>query len=105
MNCDFSNCDYEPNEFSSEKIRKARKEYRCCECAEPIHRGQKYHFFSGFFDGDFFKARTCIACNNARNAMMPGGFVFGALWESVREVLRFIYDDEEAKQGDFNWLY
>lgn len=73
------------NEFYREATRRARKEYACCECPTPIAAGDLYEYATGKSDGDMFVARTCAECVEIRRAVCCGTWVFGELWESVRE--------------------
>jgi hypothetical protein len=41
----------------------ARKEHTCCECRQPIQKGEKYHRFSGIWDGiGCATYKTCLRC-------------------------------------------
>lgn len=52
----------------SDKIRKARKEYKCCECNKTIKIGDKYHrlFGAAFEDDPKYELFLCLDCNRAK---------------------------------------
>lgn len=54
------------NEFQNETSPKARKEHQCYECGKTILKGEKYHRFSGKFDGEMFSFATCDDCEILR---------------------------------------
>lgn len=85
--CVAMDCDYDSNEFYSEGQRRARKQYKCCECSAPILPGELYQYAVGKSDGDMFTARTCAVCAEIRKAFCCDGWIFGELWESVTEQL------------------
>mgnify|MGYP000453843001 CR=1 FL=1 len=44
MSCE---CDGEAPELFNEKVRKARKQYKCCECYSIIEKREKYILTKG----------------------------------------------------------
>lgn len=42
---------------------KARKIHKCCECRGAIQLGEKYHKFSGVWNGDFDTFKRCLDCH------------------------------------------
>lgn len=40
----------------------ARKEHRCCECAAPIHQGEKYFKVTGKWEGGISTFRQHLLC-------------------------------------------
>lgn len=46
------------------KWHKAMKEYRCCECHEPISPGQRYERIFCVQDGEVQTFKTCEFCAN-----------------------------------------
>ncbi len=75
---------------SSDEIRKARKEHKCCECQRVIKVGEKYHLFKGCWDGEWGRFKTCVACNDLRYDVREGYRddewpAFGELEEWARE--------------------
>ena len=84
MSCTCS-CDYggdaEPCDFISYKFPKARKQYKCYECGEPILSGEQYSLCSAKWNGEIHVMRRCIYCHYIQDSMIC--FVFG----SLRDVL------------------
>jgi hypothetical protein len=73
------------NEFYREEARKARKAYKCCECGSTIKPGDLYEYATGKNDDGFWTAYTCDVCYEIRRALVCGSWVFGQLWEEIRE--------------------
>jgi len=96
MSCCF---DYDPPEFITVKIVKARKQHKCCECGGVIGKGEEYEYISGKWDY-FDQFKTCEKCADLRDSLMgvlcPA---FGDLRESyleyLNEMLAFKYDEEK----------
>ena len=59
-------CDYEPAEFYSSEIRKAKKQYRCEECSGFIIPGEQSEYVAAKWDGQFSQFRTCMRCVDLR---------------------------------------
>jgi hypothetical protein len=53
----------------TERVRTARKSHRCCECDEPIHAGEKYHFLSGVWEGQGDSFKSHVLCDELRQWM------------------------------------
>lgn len=51
-------------EFYNFKEPKAKKEYRCDLCGQTIHKGEKYHRYSGKYDGQMFDEKYHLSCQN-----------------------------------------
>ena len=81
------------NDFYRESIPTARKPYKCCECGDVIPVGSKYQRASGKSEGDVWTAKTCIICADIRKAFVCGSWIFGQLWESIREEMFPIWDE------------
>lgn len=72
--------------WSDVTMVKARKEYRCSECDEPIRVGELHEKFVGGADGEFHSFRTCAFCaseierlaSQGHYVPRPGGFL--ACW-------------------------
>lgn len=73
--------DGEPPEFSREEWRTAAKEHHCVECQESIKKGEKYHVFSGKWDGALKSFKTCEYCAKLRDKAWCDGYngAFGQL--------------------------
>jgi hypothetical protein len=56
-------CDYGESPAAwSAQWRRARKEHRCCACREGIRPGDRYHHFSGVWDGSPGSYKHCARC-------------------------------------------
>ena len=104
--CDCSIEDGDGPEFCHDKIVKARKEHRCCECDEPIKPGQKYEYTAGLWDGYFCVYKTCMTCVRIREDFCPCGWAYGMLQETIMECIGLNYVTGElsgwAKKRDDN---
>ena len=84
-------CDCERPDAYTYHWRLARKEHTCCECPEPIKAGDRYHYFSGVWEGSGMSFKTCAACYYAREeyAETLGPYdcppCFGSLWDEIRQ--------------------
>ena len=65
--------------------RTARKPHRCTECREVIPAGAKYEHTSGCWDYSWSTYKTCLSCVEIRNHFACDGWLFGQLWEDLRE--------------------
>lgn len=63
--CSFGDAEL-PSVYSHAR-RAARIEHRCCECLEPIARGETYEFFTGCWDGKWHAYKTCLFCARERD--------------------------------------
>lgn len=61
--CDFDS-DYRG--FQVERIRKARKPHKCCECHGAVQPGERYERVVGCYEGDFWESVTCARCLDIR---------------------------------------
>ena len=73
------------NDFHSSRTVKARKTHRCCECGREIGVGESHEYVSAKSDGGFYTNRTCAECAEIREAFVCGTWIYGELWESIRE--------------------
>lgn len=76
--------DYGPS-FDCVSTPVARKPHRCCECKETIQPGTRYERFAGKWDGEVRAYVTCLECREIRASLCCDGFIFGDLWEGVRD--------------------
>ena len=79
----YDECD--PAEFYNTRDVKARKDYKCCECGEPILKGTVHNVAVGKWNGELSTYRTCCACEEIRTTFACEGWIFGQLWEDVTE--------------------
>jgi hypothetical protein len=98
MEASFCSCDFDDYpEFFDLKIRKARKEHRCCECSTTIRVGDQYEYVVGKWDGDINDFRTCLICSQIRNDYCAP---YGMLREELWERLEIDYLGEWGKEDD-----
>ncbi len=86
------------SEFSRESTRRARKPYRCGECNDPIAVGESHSYACGKCEGQFFDARTCLACAEIRDVFSCDGWVLSTLWEEIS--LQLFPEWDEMQQID-----
>ena len=104
MESGMCSCDYEPWEWSSIVMPKARKEHTCCECGEPIKPGEVYEYATGSYDGQIDHYKTCVPCTRIRRDFCCG--IMGlreALWEALGYDYvtgESAYEDEEEEEDD-----
>lgn len=55
-------------EFYNSTYPKAKKEYKCDLCDQKIKVGEKYHRYSGKYDGDMFDNKYHLTCQKIINA-------------------------------------
>lgn len=91
-------CSYDGDapEFCSEKTRKARKTYHCCECPASIAIGDTYRLYAGKWD-DFQWYRRCTSCAQIADAMddIHCSWTFSGLLEDAEHAL----DDDEHREA------
>ena len=51
-------------EFYNSTHPKARKQHKCDLCGKIININEKYHRYSGKYDGDMFDDCYCLICEN-----------------------------------------
>lgn len=59
---DLCSCDSYAYPYREERQRKARKEYRCCDCNGKILPGERHWYATGRCEGEWFAARRCDRC-------------------------------------------
>lgn len=74
-----------------DKIIKARKLHKCCECQSNITIGQHYERVIGMCDGHWFSVATCLPCLAIRLRYSPNGWIFGELRDHLEDCLGFDY--------------
>ena len=83
------------NGFESSRVVKARTPHQCCECPKPINPGERYERFVGH-NGTFFTRATCATCLEIRKTFSCGWFLFGELWELMREEMFPVWHEKGA---------
>jgi hypothetical protein len=82
-------CDYDPAEFYSATIRKARKQHKCYECSGSILPGEQFEYVAGRWDGNFDWFKTCSRCVDlrtwVRNNIPCVCWAHGNLHDDLRE--------------------
>lgn len=73
------------------RVRRARKEHRCCECGGKILSGETYNYHSGVWDGQGRSFKVCPECDLLRNELnkdrdFEDTVVFGGLVEDVHDL-------------------
>lgn len=74
--------------FDRYKVRRAAKAHRCDECGRTIERGERYEFFTGLAEEDYwYTNHTCIHCLGAREWLRIecSGWLFEAVFEDLQE--------------------
>ncbi len=90
-NCIYSDFDDGMYPFF-ETTRKARKEWWCCECTDPIHAGDIYEYAKGLYDGVWSEFRTCARCAQVAIDFFRGR-TFGCMAEDFEVAHDFDYRD------------
>lgn len=94
-------CDYSDGpDFWVDTQRIARKNHICCECLSPIEPGEKYHIFTGKWDGKINSYKYCEFCHDVYNVIqyhIDGCICLGSLWEVAVD-----YEPEIVKAGLLN---
>jgi hypothetical protein len=70
-------------EFARDGVSVARKSHRCCECKGAIEAGDRYHWFTGKSNGDFFGLKTCRRCCYDRNRIVEHELAEGCEWHEA----------------------
>lgn len=101
-------CDafLEGPQAQSEKWRRARIEHKCYACREKILPGQRYHYYSGIWDGRPEAYKHCTRCWTMLDALFERSsepvdlrLNCGEVWENPPpEVAELAF----ALPGDFN---
>lgn len=91
--CDCSYADDGPEFYRQERIKAARKQFKCCECYGPIFIGEPYRRLTGKWNGDIGTYRYCHLCDEMRQwaeISMPCfcAYEIGSLHERVREMVQ-----------------
>ncbi len=73
------------------KVRKARKEHKCCECGEIIKSGENYQYASGLYDGNWDHHKTCLFCVAVWRDFFKCGVLHRELQTAFKEYYNFDY--------------
>lgn len=68
-------------------VRKARQTHVCGECRRTIVRGEKYHFYTGKWEGEVVTYKWCLHCQVGVDWLNANcsGWVFGRVLEDLQE--------------------
>jgi hypothetical protein len=70
------------------QVVRARKEHQCEECGTVIRPGGWYERYTGMWDGEIGRHKTCALCVEVRTVFVCGGaWLFGCLWDDMEEVV------------------
>lgn len=89
-------CDYDPPSVFRASMVRARRQYRCEECAKPISVGERYEYAWGVWDNNPMHFRTCADCVDLRRFVQTNlpcfCWAYGGLQDSIREAIQDAYD-------------
>ena len=88
----------ESSELFRETKPKARKEHKCGECYRTIEKGERYNRYSVMYEGDFSEHKMCKDCNSVAESYF-NAFIFGEVWEYVRNEIDECYGDFAIEDG------
>ena len=80
-------CDGDEPKVMTEKVVKARKQHRCCECLADIWVGEEHEHVRGIWDDVWESYRTCMACVKSWEALGEPCRVIGKLRELQQEAI------------------
>lgn len=88
-------------EFYKQSWPKARKYHACEFCAQKIHRGEKYSYESGKYDGDVFTRKLCLVCKNILDEFCRESGESEFEWSWITDWLSdfYCYDCEHGIKG------
>lgn len=94
-------CDPTSMEGIGQVIRsfpRGRKDYRCCECSDPIPGRKRHELFSICYKGKWYRFRTCLPCACVRQDYfieLGRAWTFKNLWNDMIELM--------CRPGDPTW--
>lgn len=100
LNCNCSCYDGESAECYSERLVRARKLHKCCECGDEIAPGETYQRITGMREGDWFTFTTCVPCTRVRASLCSCG-VFGDLYRDIYEANKSM---EQQHNVELAWM-
>lgn len=80
--CIYVDVDTPPS-FHHEKMVRAMKEHRCCECGRTITPGERYEKVAGVWDGEFNTYKTCDDCLSIRDSFFCDGWGYTSIYEHL----------------------
>ena len=88
-------------EVVTEKMVRARVEHTCYECGHQIKPGELYELVKGKWEGEWSTFKTCRICKQVKTDFFHA-YVFGMVWEMMRETYGLGYDEILEPVGLFN---
>jgi len=86
MCCPLSSDGDGEGECVDNAVVRARKDYVCCECDDPITKGTEHERYKMLWEGSFSTSRTCLSCVEIRDHFACNGrWIFGCLWGDLEE--------------------
>jgi hypothetical protein len=70
-------------EFTEDRVVTARKPHKCSECRLLIAPGEKYHYHTGKFDGNFYVEKVCRRCDYDRFRVVEHELAEGCHWNEA----------------------
>ena len=87
------------------KMVKARKNHKCCECGRVIEKGEKYEYCVAVWDGDLRTFKTCHGCKIIRDELFCDGWAYGEvwrdIWENIADIAVSCFSDLILKLPDY----
>ena len=65
------------------KLRKAKKAWKCLECGGTIYPGVYYEYFRYCKDKKFKTVQVCFDCRSVLHHLVSGQWVLGRLWSDI----------------------
>jgi hypothetical protein len=78
----------DPLELVTRRWQKAKKQYECCECPDPIKVGDRYLYEYTKNRGKTKIYRTCADCKSVRDIYFCNGWYYEGIWETFEEYVR-----------------
>jgi hypothetical protein len=88
--------------------KKARKQFRCCECRDDINKGDMYDCYVGAIDDRIDVQRTCLLCESISKKFLCNR-PYEGMYEEIYNAIDSNYDLENcilmmASKDEYNQL-
>ena len=83
--CIYVDTEFDSYGFSNRRIRKARKEHKCCECGRMIMKDEQYELVAGNWYDCWEHYKTCYDCTVIRDFFFCDGYYFTEMKERMQE--------------------
>lgn len=99
-------CDFDMPRVYHDKIRKARKPHKCCECRHEISKGAYYLDINGEWNGEFEQYKRCLDCLGVIESLQEC-VAFGYLNETLIESghLKCVDSDGDEMTGEDGYCF